>query len=112
MKRVLLDENLDWRLKRYFSEKFEVVTIPDLGWQSKKNGELLAAMVDERFDFLVTSDKNLRFQQNLNSFKLQVVVVLAFDNRLSAISNRIAEIEQAMLTVEPGEQYIEVDLRS
>ena len=47
MKRVLLDENLDRRLKNYFSAEFDITSVPDLGWQSKKNGELLTAMVAE-----------------------------------------------------------------
>ena len=44
MKRVLLDENLDWRLAKYFSADFDVTSVPALGGQSKKNGELLTAM--------------------------------------------------------------------
>lgn len=50
MKRVLLDENLDRRLKNYFSAELEITSVPDLGWQSKKNGELLAAMHEAGID--------------------------------------------------------------
>ena len=44
MKKLLLDENLPKQLKKHFSAEFEVSSVPDLGWQAKKNGELLAAM--------------------------------------------------------------------
>ena len=55
---VLLDENLDWRLVRYFDADFQVTTVSRQRWQGKRNGELLnrAAVV---FDALVTMDLSL-----------------------------------------------------
>jgi hypothetical protein len=44
LKRLLLDENLPRQLKKYFSDQIEASAVPDLGWQSKQNGELLTAM--------------------------------------------------------------------
>ena len=41
--RVLLDENLDWRLVRYFDADFQVTTMDRQGWKGKRNGELLEA---------------------------------------------------------------------
>jgi hypothetical protein len=38
MKIILLDENLPVPLKNDFSDSFEVLTVYDKGWQSKKNG--------------------------------------------------------------------------
>jgi hypothetical protein len=36
MKKILLDENLPRQLKKYFSAaEYEVVSVPDLKWQSK-----------------------------------------------------------------------------
>ena len=40
-----------------------------------KNGELLAAAEAERFDVLVTTDTSLKYQQNLASRALAVVVL-------------------------------------
>jgi hypothetical protein len=111
MKRVLLDENLDRRLKNYFSAGIEITTVPDLGWQSKKNGELLSAMREEGIDIPLTSDKNLRFQQNLTSFRIQVVVIIAFDNRLKALVNSITAIEEGLMSLTETDRYVEIDLR-
>ena len=97
MKRVLLDENLDRRLLNGFSAEFEVTSVPDLSWQSKKNGELLAAMDAEGLKFLLTADRNLRFQQNLDKYSVVVVVLITFDNRLKNLSRFISEIESAIL---------------
>jgi hypothetical protein len=44
--RILLDENLDWRLSRRLSGH-DVQSVPLIGWAGTKNGALLAnAIVD------------------------------------------------------------------
>ena len=81
MKKILLDENLPKKLKFRFGKEYEVLTVPDLHWNSLKNGELLNAMQENGFEVLITVDKNLRFQQNLAKFKIVVIVLNAKDNR-------------------------------
>lgn len=111
MKRVLLDENLDRRLKNYFSAEFDVTSVPDLGWQSKKNGELLAAMDAEGISYLVTADRNLRFQQNLDKFMVVVIVVAAHDTRLESLTQHVTSIEAAITDAQPDEKLILFDTR-
>jgi predicted nuclease of predicted toxin-antitoxin system len=53
--RVLLDENLDWRLVRYFDADFQVTTVSRQGWKGKRNSELLKQAA-ATFDVLVTMD--------------------------------------------------------
>lgn len=64
--RVLLDECLPKKLKREIEADF-VQTVPEVGWASKKNGELLR-LAEADFDVLLTNDQNLEHQQNLNKF--------------------------------------------
>lgn len=64
--RVLLDECLLRRLKRELAGH-EAKTVPEMGWASKRNGELLALAVG-LFDAFVTADRNLSHQQDLSSF--------------------------------------------
>ena len=45
------------------------------GWDTLKNGELLAAAEADGFDVLLTTDKNMRYQQNLAGRKIAVVVL-------------------------------------
>ena len=111
MKKILLDENLPKQLKRYFSAKFEVTSAPDLGWQSKKNGELLKALDNAGIDYLLTVDKNLRYQQNLEKFNVIVIVLLTFDNRLKNLIAQVEEIENKINEVNDPERIIEIDLR-
>jgi predicted nuclease of predicted toxin-antitoxin system len=78
--RVLLDECLPRRLKRELVGH-EARTAPEMGWASKKNGELLAlAAVD--FDVFLTTDRNLSYQQHLSAFNIAVVVLVAPSNRI------------------------------
>ncbi len=112
MKKVLLDENLDRRLKIYFSDKLEVIAVPDLGWQSMKNGELLAAMTEAKFDYLLTADKSLRFQQNLAAFEVKVIVLLVYDTRLKFLRPYVGEIEQRIFEFDESQNFLEIDLRN
>ena len=111
MKRILLDENLDKRLKNYFSSEFDITSVPDLGWQSKKNGELLSAMDAKGIGYLITADRNLRFQQNLEKYSVIVVVISAFDNRLKNLIPFVSKIETGILVAEPADKIIEIDLK-
>ena len=61
--RLLLDENLPKRLKQDFIEH-EIFTVADKGWTGISNGKLLTLLVDNKFDALLTFDKNLQYQQN------------------------------------------------
>lgn len=63
MKRILLDENLPRPLARLFDPQVEVISVHDLGWAEKKNGELLRLMVENEFEFLLTADRNLQNQK-------------------------------------------------
>ena len=61
--RLLLDENLDWRLRRDLLDH-QVESVPLIGWAGIENGELLRKAVEAGFDVLVTMDSNMVHQQN------------------------------------------------
>ncbi len=56
--KLLVDENLPKRLKTDFSAH-EIFIVSDMGWNSKKNGELLKLMLGAGFEVLLTFDRNL-----------------------------------------------------
>ncbi len=99
--RVLLDECLPRKLKLEFTEH-EVVTVPEMGWAGKKNGELIRMALGQ-FDVFVTVDLNLTFQQNLSTTELGIVLLVALDNRLETLSPLIPEVETALRTIRPGD---------
>ena len=78
--KILLDHCLDWRLKRSLPGH-TVKAAGKLGWGNLKDGVLLSKAARE-FDVLVTSDKNLPYQQNLRAFDLAVVILDVPSNRI------------------------------
>jgi hypothetical protein len=45
------------------------------GWEELSNGELIEAAEQAGFELMVTTDKNIRYQQNLTARKIAVVVL-------------------------------------
>ena len=80
MRRVLFDEDMPRQLRRDLPE-FEIQTVQEKGWSAIQNGELLRR-ASESFDVLVTADQRLQYQQNIASFSIGVVVIVAVDTRL------------------------------
>lgn len=103
--RVLLDENLDWRLRRGFDAAHDVVTVQYRGWSGKKNGELLRAAAAE-FDAFVTLDSNLEYQQNVAALDLAIVVIRAESSDLADIERALPALNELLPSVEPGHSYI------
>ena len=78
--RVLLDECLPRRLKHALNGH-EVQTVPEMGWASKRNGELLRLAARE-FDVFLTVDQRLQQEQQLSMFRIAVIVLV--ENRASS----------------------------
>ena len=89
----MLDENLPTQLKADFGPGYEVKTVRDMGWLGKKNGELLGLIVFNGFDFFVTIDKNLRYQQNLDRFELKIFLLLSLNNRRQTLQLLVEKIK-------------------
>lgn len=53
----------------------EVAFARRIGWHQLKNGELLRKAEDAGYQLLLTSDKNMRHQQNLAGRKIAIVVL-------------------------------------
>lgn len=91
--KILLDENLPKQLKADFGPDYHVKTVRDMGWFGKKNGELLGLIVFNGFDFFVTIDKNLRYQQNLDRIDLKIFLLLAINNRRETLQILVEKIK-------------------
>ena len=58
-----------------FLKDHEVRTAKAEGWDTLGNGELLTAAEAADFELLITTDKNIRYQQNLAERKIAVLVL-------------------------------------
>ncbi len=72
--RVLFDQGTPVPLRRFLS-RHEVATAYERGWSRLKNGDLLDIAEKDGFDVLVTTDTNLKYQQNLATRRIAVVVL-------------------------------------
>lgn len=99
--RILLDERVPRPLKREFTD-YEIHTVVEMGWSGKKNGELLQLMSQSGFTILLTTDQNLRYQQNLEQAGVAVVVLVASSNRLPDLVPLAPNARRVLSTVSPG----------
>jgi hypothetical protein len=74
-----------------------------MGWSGKKNGELLQLMSQEGFTILLTTDQNLRYQQNLQQAGVAVVVLVARSNRLPDLVPLVPDVRNVLNTIALGE---------
>jgi len=72
--RVLFDQGTPVPLRQALSGH-SVCTAYELGWVTLKNGELLRFAEARGFEVLVTTDTNLRYQQNLAARQIAVVAL-------------------------------------
>lgn len=93
--RLLLDENLPKRLKLDFPTH-DIFTVRDKGWNGIKNGRLLELMITERFDALLTFDKNLQYQQNFQKYTLTVFVLNAPTNTYAVLTQLSAKVNAVL----------------
>jgi predicted nuclease of predicted toxin-antitoxin system len=94
--KLLLDENLPVRLKYRFGKEIEVAMVNENGWNAIKNGELLQLMVSHGFDILITADRNLCYQQNLQKYGIVVILLISNDNRYHTLKEYIPLIEKEL----------------
>ena len=99
--KLLLDESLPRRLKSLFADH-EACTVPEMGWQGTKNGELIRLAASE-FEVFVTADQNLQYQQNLAGVDIGVIVMAAHTNRLDDLRPLVPAVLHALESIRPGD---------
>lgn len=99
--RILLDNCIPWRLGAALSGH-EVSSVVQLGWANLSDGELLKAMGD-RFDLLVTVDKNLQHQQDVRRYPFAIAVLRARSNRIGDLLPLVPKLLDALPDVNPGQ---------
>ena len=104
---VLFDNGTPRTLARFLVDQHMVTEARARGWQELENGALLREAEAAGFDVLITTDKNLRYQQNLMSRKIAIVVLGL--GRWKLIRRRVAEVVAAVNAARPG-NFAEVEI--
>jgi len=103
--RVLFDQATPVPIRPYL-EGHDVRTAARQGWHTLKNGELLAAADADGFDVLLTTDKNMRYQQNLAGRKIAVVILGR--QQWPSLQPHVQRVVEAIKAAAPG-SYTEID---
>ena len=73
---ILFDQGTPRPLRHYLAEH-SVDTAAERGWSDLDNGDLLEAAEDEGYDLLITTDQNIRHQQDLANRSISIMVLLS-----------------------------------
>jgi predicted nuclease of predicted toxin-antitoxin system len=104
--KILFDQGTPVPLRRHLP-RHDVVTAAEMDWSQLTNGELLAVATEAGFEVLVTTDQNLRYQQNLKDRRIAVVVLMTAS--WPRISKQADKVAAAIEGVRSGD-YIEVEV--
>lgn len=102
--RVLFDQGTPVPL-RHALLGHRVSTAYELGWATLKNGDLLRSAEEKGFEVLVTTDTNLKYQQNLAA--RQIAVVALTTTSWPRIRSVIESVSSAVNSASIG-SYVEV----
>lgn len=97
--RVLLDECVPWPV-RHILTGHDCATAHHMGWNAVRNGDLLN-LAEAAFDLFVTSDQNLRYQQNLQGRRIAILELST--NNLRRLQAAAALIQESVGRMQPGE---------
>ena len=106
---VLFDNGTPRTLARFLIDHHMVTEARARGWEELENGELLKEAEAAGFEVLITTDKNLRYQQNLKGRKIALVVL--GQGRWSLIRHYVSQVVAAVNAATPG-SFVEVEIPS
>ena len=100
--RLLLDENLDERLRHYFPSQLAVETVRFRRWSGMLDGAILEKARSD-FDVLVTADQKLTEQQAISEEYVAVIVLHAATNRIEDHLRMLPKILPELESVSRGQ---------
>ena len=98
--RILFDQGTPAPLRHALPGHI-VETAYERRWSKLSNGDLLKAAENAAFELFVTTDQNLRSQQNLTGWRLAVLILPT--TRWPVIQQHVAEVAAAISSIRPGE---------
>jgi predicted nuclease of predicted toxin-antitoxin system len=106
--RILLDHGTPSGIAKSLSSH-DVTEAIERGWDRISNGELFNVAEAAGFDVLLTTDKRIRYQQNLTGQKIAIVVLR--NSTWRVVRLHLDRIAQTVAEATPG-SYAEVDIPS
>jgi hypothetical protein len=103
---ILFDHGTPRSIARWL-QGHTVVRAIEKGWDRLANGELLKAAEDAGFDLLLSTDKNIRYQQNLEGRRIAIVIL--GNSQRPAVHRHIDRVLASVNAATPG-SYAEVEI--
>lgn len=85
-----------------------IITAFEKGWDRLRNGELLSTAEEAGVELLLTTDRRIRYQQNLTGRQIAIVVITG-TTRWSRVRLRLERVAAAVSGAQPG-SYFEVEI--
>lgn len=104
--KILFDQGTPVPLRDHLKD-CDIDTAYELGWSQLKNGELLEVAEENQYDLLITTDRNLKYQQNLDDRRIAVLVLMS--TSWPRIQQCIEKIREALASTSSS-QYTEVEI--
>ena len=101
--RILFDQGVPVPLRKKLTGH-EITTCKEKGWDQITNGDLITE-AETLFDVFVSTDQNLKYQQNLKNRKIAILILPTTSWR--KLEQNAATIKSALDTLNPG-QYLEI----
>lgn len=81
-------------------------TATEMGWATLTNGELIGAAERNGYDLIITTDQNLKYQQNIPQRKLGIIVLKT--TSWPRIRNATSQVVSKILSLPPS-GYVEIE---
>jgi len=104
--KILFDQGVPVPLRGHL-RIHDVETAHEHDWSLLTNGELIAAAEAEGFEVFVTTDQNLKYQQNLKALRIAILVLRSMS--WPRIRKNIPGVAAAIEGLKSGD-YVEVPM--
>lgn len=105
--KILFDQGTPIPLRRRLPDH-SIITAYELGWQTLENGDLIAAAEADGFEVIVTTDQNLKYQQNLTGRNISILVLSS--TSWPRIRENAAAISEALNNITPA-SFLEIEIK-
>jgi hypothetical protein len=104
--RILFDQGTPAPLRRFLTGHL-VSTAYEEGWSTVTNGDLIRLAEQKGFELLITTDTNLRYQQNLESRSISILVLTTTSwPRIKAAAALVVQMVDDLGSVDYRELHI------
>lgn len=101
--KILFDHCTPVTLRKHL-RPYEVKTSQEMGWGGLRNGDLLQ-LAQDQFEVLISTDSNIKYQQQLPNYNIALIVLRGRSNATPALLELIPSVLELLPKIQPGEVH-------